>query len=102
MYTQTTLGQHQFDGPHSHIAGLLQRSGVYIITTLLPNGNHQVIDVGESGNVQDRVANHDRAQSWQQHAVNGLYASAHYCDEVTRMLLEQAVRLAYNPLCGTR
>lgn len=102
MFTNTTLGQHQFDGPHGSISSLLPNSGVYIITTLLNTGYHQIVDVGESENVQHRVNNHDRANSWSRHAVNGLYASVHYCDEFTRMVLERAVRLAYSPPCGDR
>lgn len=102
MVTQTFLGQHQFNGPFSHVSGLLQQSGVYIISTILHDGTHKVIDVGESQNVQDRVTSHDRASSWNQHIVNGLYVSAHYCDEFSRMLIEQAIRKTYYPPCGVR
>ena len=102
MTTNTILGQHKFDGPYSTVGELFQRSGVYIISTALRDGSHKIIDVGESGNVQTRVSSHDRAASWNQYAVNGLYASAHYCDEFARMILEQAVRTAYKPSCGER
>lgn len=100
MVTHTTLGQHIFKGPYTSTTNLLQNSGVYIISTLLADGTHQILDVGESSNIQARISNHDRVDSWGNHAINGVYVAVHYCDEFTRMLLERAIRLAYAPPCG--
>lgn len=102
LQTQTSLGAHQFDGPHSNNDTLPAVSGVYIITTLAPNQRHTVIDVGESYNIKDRISNHDRAQQWQGNVQNGLYAWVLPANEVQRMLIEKAHRLAYNPVCGDR
>src|SRR5260221_2505688 len=89
----------EFDGPYDSAAQLKQKSGVYIITSIIVNRKHSILDVGESGNVQRRVANHDRADEWKRHRGYGLYVSAYYCDERTRMALEKAIRAAYNPAC---
>lgn len=102
MVINTNLGQHHFNGPFTSTINLNPLSGVYIISTATSTGLHNIIDVGESENVQNRVSNHDRAQLWGQHIVNGTYVSVYYCSETTRMALEQAVRSTYNPPCGIR
>lgn len=94
-------GHYQFDGPHTSTGSLLNRSGVYVISTIV-NGYHKVLDVGESHDVQDRVTNHDRKESWQRHMVDNLYASALYCTAAERMLVESAIRQFHNPPCGVR
>ena len=97
----TGAGTYQFNGPHTNVAQLAKASGVYVITTIT-GGLHKVIDVGESHDVQHRVGNHDRSQSWQKHAVDTLYASALYCDEASRMLIEGQIRAFHSPPCGIR
>ena len=92
---------YEFDGPHTNVASLLQRSGVYVISTIV-NGYHKVVDVGESHNVQNRVANHDRSEQWNAHIADRLYVSALYCDEQARMVVESAVRQFHQPPCGER
>jgi hypothetical protein len=91
-----------FDGPHASIESLKLQSGVYMITTKLPEGTHKVIDVGESGKVRKRVENHDRSDEWERHKLDGIYFSAYYCDESTRMSMEKLVRDSYEPPCGDR
>jgi len=102
LNTQTQLGNHQFDGPHTSNNTLPAVSGVYIITTLAPNNRHTVIDVGESRNIKDRVTNHDRSDQWRANAQQGLYAWALAANETERMLIEKAHRIAYSPVCGVR
>lgn len=94
-------GHYQFDGPHTSISALAAASGVYVISTVV-NGFHKVIDVGESHDINNRVASHDRKNTWQQHISDTLYASALYCDEPSRMAIEQQIRLFHNPPCGIR
>lgn len=102
LTTQTTLGTHSFDGPHTNNGTLPAISGVYLITTLAQNQRHTIIDVGESNNISDRISNHDRSSQWQQNKQNGLYAWVLAANEAQRMLTEKAHRLAYNPVCGER
>lgn len=94
-------GDLSFAGPFTSVAGLMQRSGVYVITTIV-NGLHYVVDVGESHNIQHRVSTHDRSSLWNGHVGDRLYVSALYCDEPSRMAVERAVRGSYNPPCGDR
>lgn len=92
-------GHYLFDGPHLSVHSLRNQSGVYIISTIV-NGLHKIIDVGESHDVKNRVENHDRSPSWQNHISDTLYASALYCSEAQRMAVESLIRSAYNPPCG--
>jgi hypothetical protein len=104
MPLTVSTGQHeyQFSGPFTAVGELSARSGVYLISTKRENGVHKVIDVGESGNVWDRVSNHDRVQCWRRELLNGAFFSALYCDERTRMRVETELRDHLHPPCGTR
>ncbi len=102
LQTQTTLGIHQFYGPHTNNNTLPERSGVYIITTITPSQQHLVIDVGESHNIKNRISNHDRTPQWKNNIQNGLHAWVLVANESQRMLIEKEHRLAYNPVCGDR
>jgi hypothetical protein len=99
---KTTIGDYQFNGPHTDINNIRRSSGVYAISTHIGQNNHRIIDVGESEDVQTRLANHDRKASWQNHIVDGLFCSAFYCDEPTRMNIETRLRLELSPPCGIR
>lgn len=93
---------YTFNGPFRHVDGLLQRSGVYLIS-VIENGVHKVLDVGESHDVHTRVKTHDRTSQWL--ANNGglpLHVSSYYCDESTRMAIESQLRAIFNPVCGDR
>lgn len=102
LQTQTSIGSHQFDGPHTNNSTLPSLSGVYLITTLAPNQRHTILDVGESNDIRSRISAHDRTSQWQNHKQNGLYAWVLTANETQRMLIEKAHRLAYNPVCGVQ
>ncbi len=98
-----TIGNYSFEGPFNGTASLKNQSGVYAI--LGRNGqvnNWTIVDIGESGDVRDRVENHDREDCWrrQRHATLG-YA-AHYCSASSRTKIESELRARYNPPCGER
>ena len=101
MSMSVSVGQktYEFDGPFSTKSSLKSQSGVYLISTKNPD-KHKVLDIGESGNVADRVLTHDRESCWTSHAIDGVYYSAYYCDESTRMSVKTELRDAYNPTCG--
>lgn len=103
LTTKTTLGTHQFAGPHRDASTLPNRSGVYLITRLQNgNGLHEVIDVGESHNIAERIPNHDRMAQWNLASGNSFHVWTLLADEAGRMLIERAHRFAYNPVCGVR
>lgn len=101
LNTTTHLGTHQFMGPHANASSLPVASGVYIITRLI-NNQHEVIDVGESGNIAHRIPNHDRMDQWKAMSANRFHVWTNLANEADRMLIERAHRLAYNPVCGIR
>lgn len=98
----THNNSYEFSGPYPAVEMLNAESGVYLVSTKNPDGKHQVLDVGESGNVNSRVATHDRREQWKAKVRDGLFVSAHYCDEATRMALEKELRDFLNPPCGDR
>jgi len=102
LTVKTSANSYSFDGPYTSAQSLEAQSGVYVITTRTPEGTHQVIDAGESGNVHNRVTNHDRSRDWERYKQDGIYMSGYYCDEPTRMLVEKDVRSYFNPSCGDR
>ena len=100
LTVHTSEGSYQFDGPHVNTASLSNRSGVYVITTIMSNGFHKVLDVGESRFVKDRILNHDRKGQWIQHQLKNLCIAVLYCDEQARMSVEQQIRNFHSPPCG--
>ena len=101
LNTKTQLGNHQFVGPHVNATSLPTLSGVYLITKLV-NNQHEVIDVGESGNIARRIPSHDRMDQWETVAQNGFHVWTLAANEAQRMLIEKAHRTAYRPICGVQ
>lgn len=60
------IGSYAFNGPFHSANELLPSSGVYVILGKTGDMLWQVVDVGVSENIQDRVANHDRKHCWKQ------------------------------------
>lgn len=101
LTTQTQLGTHQFYGPHPNATTLPVQSGVYIITRIVDN-LHEIIDVGESHNISERIPSHNRINQWNHVSNNAFHVWTLVADESQRMIIEKAHRLAYNPVCGVR
>lgn len=101
LNTKTYLGNHQFAGPHRSAVELPRQSGVYLITMLV-KGTHQIIDVGESHNIAERISSHDRMMQWNRVSQNAFHVWTLLADEAERMIIEKAHRLAYSPVCGLR
>ena len=102
LTVKTRKISYAFDGPYKSPSSLSRKSGVYLISTVARGGRHEVIDIGESADVNDRVSNHDRSADWQKHKQSGLYCSAYYCNEKTRISIETELRTEYKPPCGKR
>ncbi|MCH8978104.1 MAG: hypothetical protein IH945_02535 [Armatimonadetes bacterium] len=97
-----TICGYDFEGPYSSPSCLDSKAGVYTILDKKSNGNYDIVDVGESGNVKDRVENHDRKDCWKRHASEIWYA-AYYTLGWTadqRRALEKKIRDEYDPPCG--
>lgn len=101
LSTQTKLGAHQFYGPHRNASTLPARSGVYVITRLISN-KHEIIDVGESHNIAQRIPSHDRTKQWNRVSGGVFSVWTLLASEPQRMIIEKAHRLAYDPVCGVR
>lgn len=95
------VGNYHAEGPFRNAASLHARSGVYVIlgrpTILTP---WQVVDIGEAGDLQQRVSCHDRKMCWAGQGHAELAVAAIYSDEHNRMLIERQLRHQYNPPCG--
>src|SRR5690349_12120642 len=95
------VGNYHAEGPFGNADALAARSGVYVILGRAHSGvPWSVVDVGESGDVRERVGSHDRAQDWSRQGHGELSVAAIYCDEPNRMIIERQLRLQYRPACG--
>lgn len=96
---------YEFEGPYSSTGSLRNSAGVYLI--LKDNRNItkvDVVDVGESADVRERIETHDRKGCWERHAAIVYYA-VHYtpnASESRRQEIEREVRACANPPCGER
>jgi|SRR5271157_3745032 len=94
-----------FEGAFTDPLSLLARAGVYVIWCRVGD-NWNVLDVGESHDVQNRVLNHDRASCWSRNCAGGtIYYSATYTpnlQQLGRIQIEQAIRAATHPPCGSQ
>lgn len=97
------IGKYTAEGPYGNVDDLRKASGVYVILGRSSNAvNWNVVDVGESKDVHDRVSNHDRADDWKRQGHVTLHAAPIYANEAQRMQIEQDLRQQYNPPCGER
>ena len=91
---------YTFSGPYYHTKTFIHDFGcVYVLL----NNLNQVVDVGETGNINSRIINHERKMCWIKHGCGntGLYVYISP-DENFRRLLERLIRTKFNPLCGER
>ncbi len=68
---------------------------------MILNNSNQVVDVGETNDVNSRILNHERKMCWYKNGVGetGMYVYIND-DQSFRLLLERLIRTKYNPLCG--
>lgn len=97
------VGSYSFDGPYRDPASLKAQSGVYAVLGINPGEPHwKVLDIGESESVRERVSQHDRSSCWVRQGKSRVEYAAYYCDERSRMRIEQELRSKYDPPCGKR
>jgi len=95
---------YQFEGAWSDPGRLESRSGVYVIWCKVGE-KWNVLDVGESHDVRDRVMNHDRSDCWVRNCTGEIFYSATYTPNLQqsgRKEVEQYVRDQTTPPCGDR
>lgn len=76
---------------------------IYIVYTVF-NGKTVWLDVGETDELGNRIANHDRKNCWQRQASsNEIYIGVKQeADEFARRQIEVDLRNQLLPLCGER
>lgn len=100
------LGRWNFQGPWAQVSSLSKAQGVYAI--LGRNNSWEswsVVDIGQAGDVNDRVSNHDRSDCWRRQGYRELQVAVLYTPgwtETQRVTVEQELRRQYSPLCGVR
>jgi len=88
----------EFAGPYFHTRRFQSDFGcVY----LLLNPRNIVVDVGETGSINERIINHERKTCWFRHGCGetGLYVYISQ-DANFRRTLERLIRTKYRPPCG--
>lgn len=94
-----------FEGAFLDANKLESRSGVYVIWNKVDDKKWEVLDVGESGDVLNRVLTHDRSGQWEAACTGTIYYSVTYTQnkqQAGRMEIEQRIRDLTNPPCGIR
>lgn len=94
------IGGYNFTGPYDPYRGFTENfAAVYTIVDDTP----KVIDVGQTGNINERFPNHDRQNCWPLHASGSLHLYVYREGiENTRLQIEEAIRSRYNPPCGVK
>ena len=96
---------YSFDGAYTNPDNLEGSAGVYVVWC--NSGDRWgVLDVGESTDVRERLATHERSECWESYCQRGtVYYSATYTpgmQQAGRINIEQSIRDATNPPCGKR
>ena len=97
-----TIAGYTFGGPYSSPSVLYSEPGVYVILCKT-NDSYKVLDVGESGNMKERVENHDRKDCWKKNCKSTIvYAEMKEADEDRRKKIEKTIRNKTDPPCGEK
>lgn len=95
-----------FEGPFM-LENIKNISGIYAIVDYRLNGMYYLLDVGESGELQDRIKNHDRKDQWlqkKQGYIEFYIYYTPYTPKKDRLQIEHGIRAYYGNenLCGER
>ncbi len=104
-----TIGGYPFVCVSLANADFTDVASIYVILCVGQDGKWSVVDVGETGELGDRIDSHDRKTCWQNNCSSGniwvcayRMPSAQYTPE-DRRKVEKQIRDTYGPLpCGTR
>lgn len=95
---------YNFEQPYIlKTTGFRDVPAVYVVYTVI-NGRTVWLDVGETDELGNRIANHDRKNCWLRHANdNEIYIGVKQeAGEFTRRQVEVDLRNKLLPLCGDR
>ena len=96
MNEQTiTYKGYTFKGPFSVSTSFNEVARIYLIT----NSNKNIVDVGETENLKERIPNHERYNCWTKNGGINLYFH-HENNESQRLAKEKLFRSKSNPVCG--
>ena len=104
------MGVHKwgewFDGPYHTPEEIRADSGVYVVTCGQDPGA-AVLDVGQSDDVRERIASHDREDCWRKNCPEDEDLITYWVHYMTgpdykRITLELNIRASAKPLCGER
>ena len=93
------ISWYEFEGPYEYTEDLNDESGVYVVLDIT---DYNVIDVGQSDEVESRVEYHDRKDCWSRNSSKGVVYAVLYCDDPDKTEIEETIRDLYNPPCGDR
>jgi len=108
MATQVTIGGKAFSCVRLSEANFDDIAAVYVILCVSSDGSSTVLDVGQSGELGDRINTHDRETCWKEKCPNNnvwvcvypMPSSQHSRQD--REQLEAYLRDKYDPPCGKR
>ena len=97
---------YSFEGPLV-LEDIKNTSGLYAIIDHRVNDKFYLLDVGESGELQNRIKNHDRKDQWAKKKQGDIEFYIHYTPYRTkedRLQIEHGIRAHYGNenLCGER
>lgn len=62
------IGGYEFEGVYTDSAELQMRAGVYVVVCVVDDKPHCVLDIGTSGQIQERLSgHHDRQRCWEEY-----------------------------------
>ncbi|MEQ8524713.1 hypothetical protein [Gracilimonas sp.] len=82
-------------------------AAIYVIICVDNQGKWFIVDVGETGELGDRIENHDRRDCWAKNCDHTLWVcvlstpSKQYTQK-DRLLIEAEIRDQHNPPCGQK
>jgi len=101
------ISGYEFMGPYSIDTTVISadKAAVYVIICSR-SGKNEIVDVGESGEVGVRIANHERRPCWERNCNGSLYVYLRYMPSSqgyttdNRRALERKIRSEYRVPCG--
>jgi hypothetical protein len=98
------IGQYAFEGPYKDTSLFQNLSGVYAVLCH-NNGQYNIVDIGEAGDVRNRLDTHDRKDCWKRECKGTLLFCVLYTphkQQAGRMVIEQELRAQFKPPCGKK
>ena len=94
------IGNYLFDGPFD--PALSFKNDFAAVYTIIDEAS-RIIDVGQTGSINERFPYHDRRHLWPRHS-QGVFKLYVYIEDLeqNRLTIESFIRETYNPPVGER